>query len=79
MTSATPRAVVRRRVRDGTRTTSGPTAGFPNLLYIYGHKALAFCNGPTCAELQRLVVQCLSTAKNGSPGSRPRTSGAGVA
>ena len=37
------------------------SAGFPNLLYIYGPQSpSAFCNGPTCAELQgELVVECL--------------------
>ncbi|MGO1079378.1 flavin-containing monooxygenase [Inquilinus sp. CA228] len=29
------------------------TAGFPNLLFVYGPQSPnAFCNGPTCAELQ---------------------------
>ena len=29
------------------------TAGFPNLLFVYGPQSpSAFCNGPTCAELQ---------------------------
>ncbi|TCZ60895.1 flavin-containing monooxygenase [Roseicella aquatilis] len=37
------------------------SAGFPNLLYIYGPQSpSAFCNGPTCAELQgEWVVACL--------------------
>ncbi|MEO5861625.1 MAG: hypothetical protein ABIQ03_04090 [Burkholderiales bacterium] len=37
------------------------SAGFPDLLYIYGPQSpSAFCNGPTCAELQgELVVECL--------------------
>ncbi|MEN3299558.1 NAD(P)/FAD-dependent oxidoreductase [Pseudonocardia sp.] len=46
----------------GTRTHLGTaTAGFPNLLYVYGPQSpSAFCNGPTCAELQGdWVVQCL--------------------
>lgn len=36
-------------------------AGFPNLIYIYGPQSpSAFCNGPTCAELQGdVVVDCL--------------------
>jgi cation diffusion facilitator CzcD-associated flavoprotein CzcO len=46
----------------GTRTHLGTaTAGFPNLFYIYGPQSpSAFCNGPTCAELQGdWVVECL--------------------
>jgi cation diffusion facilitator CzcD-associated flavoprotein CzcO len=37
------------------------TSGFPNLLFIYGPQSpAAFCNGPTCAELQgEWVVDCL--------------------
>jgi cation diffusion facilitator CzcD-associated flavoprotein CzcO len=37
-------------------------AGFPNLLFLYGPQSpTAFCNGPTCAELQGdWVVECLS-------------------
>ena len=36
-------------------------AGFPNLLFLYGPQSpTAFCNGPTCAELQgEWVVECL--------------------
>jgi cation diffusion facilitator CzcD-associated flavoprotein CzcO len=36
--------------------------GFPNLLVVYGPQSpTAFCNGPTCAELQGdWVVECLS-------------------
>ena len=35
--------------------------GFPNLLFLYGPQSpTAFCNGPTCAELQgEWVVDCL--------------------
>jgi cation diffusion facilitator CzcD-associated flavoprotein CzcO len=47
---------------NGTRTHLGTaTAGFPNLLYVYGPQSpSAFCNGPTCAELQgEWVVECL--------------------
>jgi cyclohexanone monooxygenase len=46
----------------GARTHLGTaTAGFPNLLYIYGPQSPSgFCNGPTCAELQgEWVVECL--------------------
>ncbi|MCW2722685.1 NAD(P)/FAD-dependent oxidoreductase [Pseudonocardia sp.] len=51
----------------GTRTHLGTaTAGFPNLLYIYGPQSpSAFCNGPTCAELQgEWVVECLEHLRN---------------
>lgn len=47
---------------DGAHTHLGTaTAGFPNLLYIYGPQSpSAFCNGPSCAELQgQWVVECL--------------------
>jgi cyclohexanone monooxygenase len=47
---------------DGTRTALGKaTAGFPNLLYVYGPQSpSAFCNGPTCAELEgEWLVQCV--------------------
>ena len=39
---------------------------FPNLLMLYGPQSpTAFCNGPTCAELQGdWVVDCLSFARN---------------
>jgi cation diffusion facilitator CzcD-associated flavoprotein CzcO len=37
------------------------SAHFPNLLYIYGPQSpSAFCNGPTCAELQGdVVIACI--------------------
>lgn len=40
--------------KDGVRTYLGrATAGFPNVLYVYGPQSpSAFCNGPTCAELE---------------------------
>lgn len=40
--------------KDGARTFLGrATAGFPNILYVYGPQSpSAFCNGPTCAELE---------------------------
>jgi cation diffusion facilitator CzcD-associated flavoprotein CzcO len=47
---------------NGSRTHLGmASAHFPNLLYIYGPQSpSAFCNGPTCAELQGdLVVACI--------------------
>jgi cation diffusion facilitator CzcD-associated flavoprotein CzcO len=38
----------------GTKTYLGMSvSGFPNLFFTYGPQApTAFCNGPTCAELQ---------------------------
>ena len=48
--------------RDGARTALGrATSGFPNMLYVYGPQSpSAFCNGPTCAELEgEWVVNCL--------------------
>ncbi|MBC2640753.1 MULTISPECIES: NAD(P)/FAD-dependent oxidoreductase [unclassified Rhodococcus (in: high G+C Gram-positive bacteria)] len=48
--------------RGGARTTLGrATAGFPNILYVYGPQSpSAFCNGPTCAELEGdWVIDCL--------------------
>lgn len=47
---------------DGVRTYLGFAAsGFPNMLLLYGPQSpSAFCNGPTCAELQgEWVVSCL--------------------
>ncbi len=47
---------------DGVRTHLGMAMpGFPNLLMLYGPQSpTAFCNGPTCAELQGdWVVECL--------------------
>jgi cation diffusion facilitator CzcD-associated flavoprotein CzcO len=46
----------------GVRTHLGlAVPGFPNLLMLYGPQSpCAFCNGPTCAELQGdWVVECL--------------------
>ena len=51
------------RWSDGVDTNLGLTvAGFPNLLFLYGPQSpTAFCNGPTCAELQGdWVVECLT-------------------
>lgn len=48
--------------KDGVRTHLGiATAGFPNLLFAYGPQSPgAFCNAPTCAELQGdWMVNCL--------------------
>jgi len=47
---------------DGVQTHLGMAMpGFPNLLMLYGPQSpTAFCNGPTCAELQGdWVVNCL--------------------
>src|SRR4029078_466453 len=46
----------------GVDTSLGmAVAGFPNLLFLYGPQSpTAFCNGPTCAELQGdWVADCL--------------------
>jgi len=48
---------------DGVRTHLGlASAGFPNLLFMYGPQSPAgFCNGPTAAELQGdVIVACLA-------------------
>ncbi len=48
--------------RNGVVTHLGMAMpGFPNLLMLYGPQSpTAFCNGPTCAELQgEWVVECL--------------------
>ncbi len=50
------------RWRDGVRANLGlASAGFPNLLFVYGPQApTAFLNGPTAAELQGdIVIECL--------------------
>ena len=47
---------------DGVRTHLGFAAsGFPNMLLLYGPQSpSAFCNGPTCSELQgEWVITCL--------------------
>ncbi|KAJ2898110.1 FAD/NAD(P)-binding domain-containing protein [Zalerion maritima] len=51
---ARPSLSLRRKWSRGTRTNLGmTTAGFPNLMFLYGPQApTSFCNGPTCAELQ---------------------------
>ncbi|HEY5645687.1 MAG TPA: NAD(P)/FAD-dependent oxidoreductase, partial [Pseudomonadales bacterium] len=60
------RGVNDRRLRDywadGVRTHLGyGVPGFPNMLMLYGPQSpTAFCNGPTCAEVQgEWVVNCL--------------------
>lgn len=44
--------------KDGTYTQLGMTvSGFPNMFFTYGPQApTAFCNGPTCAELQGMYT-----------------------
>jgi len=47
---------------DGVRTYLGmATANYPNLFMVYGPESpTAFCNGPTCAELQgEWIVKCV--------------------
>ncbi|KAH0584557.1 hypothetical protein H2248_010091 [Termitomyces sp. 'cryptogamus'] len=49
--------------KQGLSTYLGMTvAGFPNMFFPYGpHGPTAFCNGPTCAELQGdWIVDCLT-------------------
>src|SRR4029078_1014313 len=51
----------------GVDTSLGmAVAGFPNLLFLYGPQSpTAFCNGPTCAELQGdWVVNCLASLRD---------------
>jgi cation diffusion facilitator CzcD-associated flavoprotein CzcO len=53
---------LREKWSSGSRAHLGmASANFPNLLYIYGPQSpSAFCNGPTCAELQGdFVVGCI--------------------
>jgi glycine/D-amino acid oxidase-like deaminating enzyme len=53
---------LREKRSSGSRAHLGmASAHFPNLLYIYGPQSpSAFCNGPTCAELQGdFVVACI--------------------
>ena len=53
---------LREKWSSGSRAHLGmASANFPNLLYIYGPQSpSAFCNGPTCAELQGdFVVACI--------------------
>ncbi len=48
---------------DGVRTHLGyGIPGFPNMLMLYGPQSpTAFCNGPTCAEVQgEWVIDCLN-------------------
>lgn len=47
---------------NGVETYLGmATANYPNMLFVYGPESpTAFCNGPTCAELQgEWIVKCL--------------------
>ncbi|PQP22075.1 flavin-containing monooxygenase [Rhodococcus opacus] len=53
--------------RGGSRTALGKaTVGFPNLLYVYGPQSPnAFCNGPTCAELEgEHLIQIVEHMRN---------------
>lgn len=53
---------IQQRWRDGVRSYLGlATAGFPNLLFMYGPQSPSgFLNGPTAAELQGdVVISCL--------------------
>ncbi len=54
---------------DGVHTNLGlAIAGFPNMLMLYGPQSpTAFCNGPTCAELQgEWVVKLLEHLRDAS-------------
>jgi cyclohexanone monooxygenase len=50
----TQRATLKEKWAKGVRAHLGmAVAGFPNLLFVYGPQSPnAFCNGPTCAEVQ---------------------------
>jgi cyclohexanone monooxygenase len=53
---------LREKWASGSRAHLGmASAHFPNLLYVYGPQSpSAFCNGPSCAELQGdFVVECI--------------------
>jgi len=55
-------ATIAQRWADGVETHLGvAVSGFPNMLFLYGPQSpTAFCNGPTCAELQGdWIVDCL--------------------
>ncbi|EUC40477.1 hypothetical protein COCMIDRAFT_41201 [Bipolaris oryzae ATCC 44560] len=55
--------------KDGTKTYLGmAVAGFPNMFFTYGPQApTAFCNGPTCAELQgNWILQMINYVKRNS-------------
>ncbi len=57
---------LREKWTDGVSAHLGvATSGFPNLLFLYGPQSPgAFCNGPTCAELQGdVIVDLLSDLK----------------
>lgn len=52
--------------RHGIRTQLGmASAGFPNVFFVYGPQSpTAFCNGPTCAELQgEWIVRALENLR----------------
>ncbi len=55
---------LREKWADGPAVHLGiATSGFPNLLFLYGPQSPgAFCNGPSCAELQGdAIIELLST------------------
>ncbi len=59
---ATDGALLRDKWASGVNAHLGiATAGFPNLLFIYGPQSPSgFCNGPTCAEIQgEMIVETL--------------------
>jgi cyclohexanone monooxygenase len=59
---ATDGALLRDKWSSGVNAHLGiATAGFPNLLFIYGPQSPSgFCNGPTCAEIQgEMIVEML--------------------
>ncbi len=52
---------------DGVQTNLGlAVAGFPNMFFVYGPQSpVAFCNGPTCAEVQgNWIAECLAYLGN---------------
>ena len=61
---------LREKWSSGSRAHLGmASAHFPNLLYIYGPQSpSAFCNGPTCAELQGDFVVAWSIGRHRSCG-----------
>ncbi|KAF2255213.1 cyclopentanone 1,2-monooxygenase [Trematosphaeria pertusa] len=54
ITGANGGTTLKEHWKDGVKTYLGMcVSGFPNMLFTYGPQApTAFCNGPTCAELQ---------------------------
>lgn len=61
--------VLREKWEDGAKTFLGMASrGFPNMFFTYGPQApTAFCNGPTCAELQGdWILRLMNHAKEQS-------------